>query len=355
MRIHIFAGYCAPLYAEVLKSRPLGGTETGVVHVARCLSELGHEVVVFTSHTAPPPAPGAPLYLPARQVTSSPPCDAFIAVQDWQGALLPVRARKRFFWTGDGAEQYVNFGFGDKRVSDALDGVLAVSQWHRDHLAEESGFPASKIFPIFNGVDLSLFEGDERRDRLRLIYTSAPYRGLELAPAIFVDLQKLVPEVEFHVFAGLDIYDRHGPFQGPERDQLDQLVRVLRQIPNCYVHGNVTQARLARELMKSGLFFYPNIFRETSCIAVLEGLAAGLPVVTSHYGALPETVGECGVTIKEAPGTPRYRELFVAACAQLLREENRWRKISQLAKARVRDHFSWDRTAQRLLAVLTSS
>ena len=46
---------------------------------------------------------------------------------------------------------------------------------------------------------------------------------------------------------------------------------------------------MRKELHTFDILAYPNTFEETSCIAVIEALSAGLRVVTSNLGALPET------------------------------------------------------------------
>jgi glycosyltransferase involved in cell wall biosynthesis len=84
--------------------------------------------------------------------------------------------------------------------------------------------------------------------------------------------------------------------------------------------GSLAQPQLAQALREVTLLAYPNHFPETSCIAVLEALAAGLRVVTSRLGALPETLGGCGSLIDVNGNWPAYRERFAAAVVRVLTE-----------------------------------
>jgi glycosyltransferase involved in cell wall biosynthesis len=77
--------------------------------------------------------------------------------------------------------------------------------------------------------------------------------------------------------------------QSAADDPFQTLYSQLSSTPGIVYRGSVSQTELAHELAASSILAYPNTFAETSCIAVMEALAAGLCVVTSDLGALPET------------------------------------------------------------------
>ncbi len=353
MKIAFLARKSLPIHARSLLERPLGGTETGVIRLAEVLQSRGHEVFVFTAHNAPgAPIAGTPTYLPYTQIQSVAGIEALVTVQEWWPVMYGIKARKKFFWTGDGPEQHINFGMGDKRVVAQLDGLLAVSAWQANALCEASLFPRDKTFIIGNGVHLPDFSGAEPRQRKRLIYTSAPYRGLRLIPPIYEELKKSHAELELHVFSGMNIYDRDKPYQGPHQAEFQRLVPILKKLPGVFVHGNVRQGELARELMMSSVFIYPNTVFETCCISALEAQAAGCPPVVSENSALPETVGDAGFLIPGQPGSPEYNQRFIDGVDSLLSDNSLWGKLSARGKARIAQDYTWTRVAERFEALL---
>lgn len=344
-KVFFFAGKCIPIHAGSLEERALGGTETGLIRVSAELSERGHEVTVFTSHRDPPDS--NPKYRHAAEINQAEPCDIFIAVQDWWPVFLKRELGKRLFWTGDAGDQYLTFGIGDKRIRSKIDLLLCVSDWQAHHLSQVSDFPHRKTHVVRNGVHLPWFEGKEERKPKQLIYSSAPYRGLELAAPILQEVLKRHPDCTFEVFAGLDVYAREGAFKGPEQIHFQKVAQELEKIPGVNLRGNIRQSELAREFMRSRLLFYPNIFPETSCITALESMAAGTPVVTSAFAALPETVANGGALIPGTPGSAAYLETFANETCRLLEDDSAWEKLSKQALEITQKRYSWSAVADR--------
>ncbi len=342
MRVAFYI-HTIPFHDLSVEERPLGGTETGVVRLARALNGLGHEVTVLTADPNPPLS--NPLYVSIDSLRDLGPVDAFIAIRDWKFLLGPIQAKKKILWTGDSDEQPYSLGLGDKRVVELVDILLTVSRWQSQILCEKSGFPAEKTFVLGNGIDLGLFAGSEDRHRKRLIYSSVPYRGLQLMPEILESLVQRHPDLELHSFAGFSVYDDRVHENDKRNYQL--LLQKLSRFPQFHDHGNTTQAALAREMMKSSILAYPNTFAETSCITALEAQAAGCAIVSSALGAMTETVGEAGILIGDPPGSTEYRTHFVSAVDRLLTDDAEWKRLSENGLARSQA-FDWDGVAQRL-------
>ncbi len=354
MKIHFLAGRCIPVEADSLNKRPLGGTETALIRVAECLATRGHEVTIFSSHQQPTSLEN-PRYLNIRGLLQAGEADVAIAVQDWWCFYtMPVRAKQRALWTGDAGDQYMNFGIGDRRVARLVNPLLLVSNWQKQHLSAVSGYPEVQTRVIYNGVHTEWFTtvAPERKAK-RLIFTSSPYRGLALTVPIYEKLLTLHPDAEFHVYAGLAVYDRDRPFEGPLQQEFAQIRARLETLPNCQVFGNVTQLELSEALKQASIFLYPSIFPETSCIAALEAQAAGCVPVVSDFAALPETIGDTGIIIRGLQaGSADYIDAFVAAIDRLFKNPEEAVKLSQAAREKVLREHSWERVTDRLLEAI---
>jgi glycosyltransferase involved in cell wall biosynthesis len=123
-----------------------------------------------------------------------------------------------------------------------------------------------------------------KRDKIRLCYTSTPWRGLE----VLLDAWELIKpnNCELHIFSSCKIY---GPEFGENDVNYQSLYERCATLPGVVYRGSIPNLALRKELPTFDILAYPNTFEETSCIAVIEALSAGLRVVTSNLGALPET------------------------------------------------------------------
>ena len=131
--------------------------------------------------------------------------------------------------------------------------------------------------------------------------------------------------------------------EGPEREALERRARQLRA-PVSFL-GRVGREEVASLLAGAGAVLLPSNYHEFSPYAVLEAMAAGVPVLGAAVGGVPELIGAERVLPRgDTPAlTDRLRELW--AEPGLRREEG------DALIARVRRNHSEELFMERLLAL----
>ena len=117
-----------------------------------------------------------------------------------------------------------------------------------------------------------------------LVYTSTPFRGLDVLLSLFHEVRWEHRDDTLDVYSSMKVYQ-----QDEADDPYRRLYECCRKLPGARHMGSVSQTELAAALRRASVLSYPNTFAETSCIAVMEAMAAGLYVLTSDLGALGET------------------------------------------------------------------
>jgi glycosyltransferase involved in cell wall biosynthesis len=131
-----------------------------------------------------------------------------------------------------------------------------------------------------------------------------------------------------------------GPFQallvggGPDRPAVEEALR------RSGLGGTVTLAGErpdVPEILASSSIFVLSSRAEALPVSVLEAMAAGLPVVATRVGGVPELVveGETGLLVP--PGDPRA---LAAALQRLLDEPELRARLGAAGRARVEEHFT---------------
>jgi glycosyltransferase involved in cell wall biosynthesis len=92
---------------------------------------------------------------------------------------------------------------------------------------------------------------------------------------------------ELHIFSSTKIYGKD--FAEKEEFKFNKLYEKSKSLPNVVYRGSIKNEDLREELVDFDVLAYPCTFEETSCISVIDALSAGLRVITSNIGALPET------------------------------------------------------------------
>ena len=189
----------------------------------------------------------------------------------------------------------------DRKFVDSIDYFIYVSSWQYNKFREQFQIPEYKSFVIKNATHP--FESVPKpilntipQTKVKLLYTSTPWRGLTVLIKAIEILNKTRDDFEVDIYSSTKIYG--SKFEENEKGKFEELFNKCKNTANVNYHGYANNEDIRKALLTSHIYAYPSIFEETSCLAVIEAMSAGCHVVTTNYGALPETCGEFATMIE---------------------------------------------------------
>lgn len=313
-----------PFNGQTVASRSLGGSESAAYYQARELARRGHRVHVFTTSEEQGQWDGVN-YLCVGNINQQTPLGRDF---EWYARNTPhdvlVIQRHPLAFHGQWASKVNIWQLHDLALFRTaavanhgawqIDAVTGVSKWHKDQICEVYGFPADFVQVVPNGVDPTLYVGEDvltplgsARDvvtglidskKFLLLYQSRPERGLEhlVHPGGIMDR---LADTDAHLL--VCGYDNTVPQMAAFYQKLEQQGKAL---GNVTFVGSLSKPQLAALQRSCDMLCYPTEFEEVSCISVMEAMHARLPILTSAVGALPETLevvdaGACLVKPKD--------------------------------------------------------
>ncbi len=210
---------------------------------------------------------------------------------------------------------------------------------HEASLLESRGVPAERIVVIPDGVDVDEFTG-------------IPPRPVRTVPiALFVGrlypqqkgLETLVRALAL-LPSSVDLKVRLMGEDWGGAALVQRLASDLQVGGRIAVIGPVSRTKLLQEYAAADLLVLPSLF-EPFGIVLLEAMAAGLPVVASRVGGIPEVVaeGETGLLVK-----PGDESELASALLRLAKDADLRRRLGERGRQRSAS-YAWEALVPRIL------
>jgi glycosyltransferase involved in cell wall biosynthesis len=260
---------------------------------------------------------------------------------------LVDRTKHNILWQHLSYDQGAVSGMLNLNFVQLIDCFVYVSEWQRNQFLEK--FPNDAKSLVIRNAITPIEYSTKPSGKIKLVYSSMPNRGLE----ILLDALELMrrDDIEVDVFSSNTIYG--SLYSSQTHGQYDEIFHRCKMMSNVNFKGYALNQAVRKSLQSAHILAYPSIFEETSCLSVIEALAAGCKVVTTNLGAIPETAGKWATYVNYSHNK---REL-AAQYAEVLSKEidNYWENTNLKDQSDwYNREYSWDlRTTEWLHFIKT--
>ena len=233
--------------------------------------------------------------------------------------------------------------FKDKSNHKKYDWYVFNSHWTYEKFRTYFMLPTEKCVVIKNGIEKiePIQTTYKKGDPIKIIHQNTPWRGLN----VLLGAMQLVknPLITLDVYSSTEVYGKD--FYEQNDKYYQSLYEQAEAIPNVNYIGYKPNHYIRENLKNYRMYAYPSTFEETSCISLLECMAAGLYCITTNLGALFETGAEFPIYI---PYTDNLRILSnkfakaIDAAAESLEQE----EVNEHLKFQIKytnKYYNWDK------------
>ena len=247
------------------------------------------------------------------------------------------------FYRRYGVRRWYSFLPMQQRVSRLLDRILTVSQASANDLERDYGIERNRLRVVGNGINLDTFKPrpDIKRREGQLVTTLSadmPLKGFSFLLDAIAELRRERRSLALTVIGNTR-----------PRSKTAKKIRRLQLEGAIHFTGRVPAEEIARLYAESTAAVVASLY-EGFGFPAGEAMACEVPVVSTSAGALPEVVGKdgsCGILVK-----PGSAEDLTRGIRQMLDASSETRiRMGKAGRARVEDHFTWRRAAERTVDV----
>lgn len=181
--------------------------------------------------------------------------------------------------------------------------------------------------------------------------------GLSEDAILLLAAGRLEPNKGFDVLLkALSMMENATPFQlviagdGSRLTDLIELARVCRIEQRVKFTGALPEEDLLSLYAVADLFVHPTLY-EGSSLVTLEAMRAGLPIVASNTGGLPDKVFPEKNGWLVPPGNAR---MLAATIQAALKERDHWKRMGEESARIVQEKYSWGAASEKFLSLFSS-
>jgi len=231
------------------------------------------------------------------------------------------------------------------RILDKCKRIITVSNFEKENIIKKLGIPKERMVMIYNGYN-DWFKPQEDHESIYKKYieeagyffflgNTDPKKNTERTLVAYSNYLKQSKTKRKLLMADLAKDYLNGII---ERNGIDNIRE------NIVMPGYIVNSDLPFIYNNAFAFLYTSL-RESFGIPLLEGMACGVPVITSNTSSMPEIGGKDAILIN-----PESSEEITQAMLRLENDEVFYQQQKAVGLERA-SHFSWRKTAEELLTL----